>query len=129
MILIDVEIYNKIENEFELFEAIVDTGSTYCVIEKGLSDNLGLESGDVLHLWQMGNALIVPKARMKLRYKGNEYDVEGLIVEIKQSYKKPITKEEFCTRPESPHPLTNRIIIGKSLLDKLSPNDYRELFL
>ncbi len=82
MILIDVEIYNKTENEFELFESIIDTGSTYCVIEKQIADKLGLESGDILHLWQMGNALAVPKTKMKLRYKRTEYDVDGLIVEI-----------------------------------------------
>lgn len=127
MILIDI-VYSKIEDEFELFEAIVDTGSTYCVIGKQTTDNLGMET-KILQLWQMENTLIVPKAKIKLRYNGNGYDVGGLMVEIEESYKQPIAREEFCARPASPHPLTNRIVIGKSLLDKLSKEEYKELFL
>jgi len=32
MILIDVEVYNNVKRLYELFEAIVDTGATFCVI-------------------------------------------------------------------------------------------------
>ena len=44
------------------------------------------------------------------------------------SYKRPILQEEGCTRPESPHPLANRIVVGKTLLDILSEHEYRKLF-
>lgn len=30
MILIDIEIYNLSKKRYELFEAIVDTGATFC---------------------------------------------------------------------------------------------------
>jgi len=53
MILIDVELWNEIKKEFEIFEALVDTGSTYCVIEKSIADGLGLRTLEILHLWQM----------------------------------------------------------------------------
>lgn len=33
MILTDVKIWNEVKEEFEVFEALVDTGSTYCVID------------------------------------------------------------------------------------------------
>ena len=38
MILIDVDLWNAERKEFELFEALVDTGSSYCVIEKSIAD-------------------------------------------------------------------------------------------
>jgi len=121
-------LWNEIKKEFEVFEALIDTGSTYCVIEKSISDSLGLQTLGVLHLWQMGGPLNVPKTKLKIRYRDKEYDVEGLIVEIKTSYKRQMFPEEECTRPESPHPLTNRIIIGKTLLDKLPKDEYENLF-
>lgn len=128
MILIDIQVFNKRREEFQIFECIVDTGATFCVVEKTIAEELGLFSLEILHLWQMGEALNIPKTRMKIRYKGEVYLVEGLIVEIRESYKRPILAKEKCTRPESPHPLTNRIIIGQSFLDKLSPPEYRKLF-
>lgn len=109
MILIDIELWNEIKKEFEIFEALVDTGSTYCVIEKSTAEKLGLRALEVLHLWQMGESLNVPKTELKIRYEGKKYNVEGLIVEVKASYKRQMLPEEECTRPESPHPLSNRI--------------------
>jgi predicted aspartyl protease len=128
MILMDVKIWNEVKKEFEVFEALVDTGSTYCVIEKSIAEDLGLPTLEVLHLWQMGESLNVPKTKLRVRYNEEEYGIEGLIVEVKASYKRPILKGEECTRPESPHPLANRIVIGKTLLDKLPEEGYRELF-
>jgi hypothetical protein len=61
-------------------------------------------------------------------YKGEEYMIEGLVVEIRDSYKRPMLPEEECTRPESPHPLTNRVIIGNTFIDKLSEEEYTKLF-
>lgn len=129
MILIDIELWNEIKKEFEVFEALVDTGSTYCVIEKSIAENLGLSTLEVLHLWQMGESLNVPKTKLRIKYEGKEYEIEGLIVEVKTSYKRQMLPEEECTRPESPHPLTNRIIVGKTLLDKLPEQEYRKLFM
>ena len=128
MILIDVDLWNAVKKEFELFEALVDTGSSYCVIEKSIADALGLEMDGILHLWQMGEPLNVPLAKLRCRYKGEEYMIEGLVVEIKDSYKRPMLPEEECTRPESPHPLTNRVIIGNTFIDKLSEEEYTKLF-
>jgi len=128
MILIDVDLWNKAKKEFELFEALVDTGSSYCVIEKSIADALGLEKDGILHLWQMGEPLNVPLTKLRCRYGEKEYKVEWLIVEIKNSYKRPILPEEECTRPESPHPLTNRVIIGNTFTDRLSEEEYTKLF-
>jgi predicted aspartyl protease len=129
MILIDIEIWNEIKKEFEVFEGLVDTGATYCVVEKSIAERLGLPSLNVLHLWQMGDALNVPRTIIRVRYGKKEYKIESLIVEIKTSYKRPILPEEKCMRPESPHPLTNRIVVGKSFLDKLTKEEYRKLFM
>lgn len=60
MILIDIEIWNEPGKEYEVFEALVDTGSTYCVIEKSIAEGLGLKTLNVIHLWQMGEPLNVP---------------------------------------------------------------------
>ena len=128
MILIDVNLWNEIKKEFELFEALVDTGSSYCVIEKSIADALGLKMNGMQHLWQMGEPLNVPLTKLRCRYREKEYKIWGLIVEIRGRYKRVMLSEEECTRPESPHPLTNRIIIGKTLLDKLSEEEYTRLF-
>jgi len=128
MILTDVEIFNHQREEFETFESLVDTGSTYCVIEQSIAETLGLKPLDILHLWQMGDPLNVPKTNLKARYGGAEYPIEGLIIEIKESYKRPIIEGERCTRPEASHPLTNRIVVGKSLLDKIPDEEYKEIF-
>jgi len=121
-------LWNEVKKEFELFEALVNTGSSYCVIEKSIANALGLETNGILHLWQMGEPLNIPLTKARCRYREKEYEVGGLIVELKDSYKRPILPEEKCTRPESPHPLTNRVIIGKTLLDKLSEEEYTKLF-
>lgn len=128
MILTDVEIFNQEKEEWEEFEALVDTGSTYCIIEKSLAQNLGLKPLDILHLWQMGDPLNVPKTSLKARYGGAEYHLKGLIIEIKETHKRPIIEGERCTRPKAPHPLTNRIIVGKSLLDKIPDKEYKKIF-
>ena len=128
MILIDIEIWNEVRKEFEVFEALIDTGSTYCVIEKSIAESLGLKTLELLHLWQMGEPLNVPKTILRIRYEGRKYRVEGLIVEVKASYKREMLPEEKCTRPTSPHPLSNRIVVGKTLFDKLPEKDYRKLF-
>ena len=128
MILTDVEIWNGVKKEFEVFEALVDTGSTYCVVEKSIAEELGLPTLEVLHLWQMGESLNVPKTRLRVRYSEEEYQIDGLIIEVKVSYKRPMLKTEECTRPKSPHPLANRIVVGKTLLDKLPEQEYGELF-
>jgi|GEM_PF-4281798 len=47
MILIDVDLWNEVMKEFELFEALVDTGSSYCVIEKSHSNKIPLDSKNV----------------------------------------------------------------------------------
>lgn len=128
MIMIDLELWDEIKKEFVLFESLVDTGSTYCVIEKSIAEATGLRPLKVLHLWQMGESLNVPKTELRVRYNGKEYEIEGLIVEVKASYKRQRFPDEECTRPESPHPLTNRIIVGKTLLDKLPEEEYARLF-
>jgi predicted aspartyl protease len=46
MILIDVEVCNNVKRLYELFEAIVDTGATFCVIGKHVSDKLGLAQAE-----------------------------------------------------------------------------------
>ena len=94
MILTDVKIWNEVKKEFEVFEALVDTGSTYCVIEKSIAEDLGLSTLEVLHLWQMGESLNVPKTKFRVRYNEEEYGIEGLIVEVKASYKRHILKGE-----------------------------------
>ena len=67
MIMIDIEIWNEVKKEFVLFEALVDTGSTYCVIEKSIAESVGLKTLEVLHLWQMGDSLkMFQKQNLKL---------------------------------------------------------------
>jgi hypothetical protein len=39
MIVIDVEIYNHPKKRYELFEAVVDTGATFCALAKRAPSN------------------------------------------------------------------------------------------
>lgn len=128
MILAEVEIYNRPRRRFEKLEAIVDTGSTLCVIEKSLSVRLGLPQQEIKHLWQMAGPLNAPATTLRLRFMGKVYVVRGLIVEIKPSHKQWVSEDEKCTRPEPPHPLTNALVLGKSFLDQLPAPLHRSLF-
>ena len=42
MILVDVEVYNRIKKRYELLEAIIDTGATLCAVAKHIADETGL---------------------------------------------------------------------------------------
>lgn len=42
MILVDVEVYNHIKKRYELLEAIIDTGATFCAVAKHIADETGL---------------------------------------------------------------------------------------
>lgn len=128
MILIDVEVYNNVKRLYELFEAIVDTGATFCVIGKHVSDKMGLVQVEKLHLWQVDSPLILSRVILKIRYKEGEYSVEGVVADIKEGYLRPATVNEICKRPQAPHPLMSRIILGKSFLDKLTEIQRKEIF-
>ncbi|MCP8320732.1 MAG: hypothetical protein H3Z52_07305 [archaeon] len=126
MILIDVEIYNHFKRRYELFEAIVDTGATFCALAKQIAEEIGLPSHESIHLWQVNSPLTLTKTTLKIRYKKEHY-ADGVIVDIDRNYLRSATPDEKCKRPLAPHPLSNRIIVGKNFLEKLSKEERKEI--
>jgi len=126
--MIDVEVYNNVKRLYELFEAIVDTGATFCAIGKHVSDKMGLTQAGKLHLWQVDSPLISSRAILRIRYRKGEHNVEGVVVDISEGYLRSATANEICKRPLAPHPLMSRIILGKSFLDRLTEIQRREIF-
>ena len=128
MILIDLEVYNNVKRLYGLFDVIVDTGATFCVIGKHVSDKLGLARAERLHLWQVDSPLILSRAILKIRYQEVEYSVEGVVADIDEDYLRPATANEICKRPQAPHPLMSRIILGNSFLDRLTEAQRKGIF-
>ncbi|MFQ5710387.1 MAG: hypothetical protein ACE5GD_01265 [Candidatus Geothermarchaeales archaeon] len=123
MILIDVEVYNHVKKRYELLEAIVDTGATFCAI----ADETGLPTNESIHLWQVNAPLTSAKTTLKIRYRESEHNVDGVVIDIAKDYLRPATPNEKCKRPLTPHPLSNRIILGKNFLEKLSKEEREEI--
>ena len=127
MILMDVEVYNNIRRLYEVFEALVDTGATFCVIAEHITEKMGYVAGEKVHLWQVDSPLTLSKSTLRIKYGEKEHDVEAVIVNIREDYLRLALSNEKCKRPVSPHPLTSRIILGKSFLDKLSESERKEI--
>ena len=127
MLLIDIEIYNHSKKRYELFEAIVDTGATFCAIAKHIADEIGLPLQDSIHLWQVNSPLTTTKTTLKIRYRKSENRLDCVIVDVAGGYLRPATPDEKCKRPLTPHPLSSRIIVGKNFLEKLSEEDRKEI--
>jgi len=99
MILIDLEIYNHSKKRYELFEAIVDTGATFCALAKHIANKTGLPLQESIHLWQVNSPLTLVKTILKIRYGKGEHYVDGVIVNIARNYLRPATPDEKCKRP------------------------------
>lgn len=50
MILIDIEVYNNIKKLYETFEALVDTGATFCAVAKHIAEEMGYTPREKIHL-------------------------------------------------------------------------------
>lgn len=127
MILIDMEVFDNIKKLYEIFEAIVDTGATFCVLAGHIAQIMGYKPEDKVHLWQINGPLVPPTSTLKLRYKKKEYSVESVIIDINKNYLQSAKDDEKCTRPVTPHPLASRIILGKSFLEKLTESERKEI--
>jgi len=132
MILIDVEVYNNVKKLYELFEAIVDTGATFCVMAEHIARKMGVvprEKEGKIHLWQVDGPLVLSESIFRIRYREKEQNVEVVIVSLCEDYLRLATPNEICERPTTPHPLTSRIILGKSFLDKLGEGERKEILV
>jgi len=127
LILLDIRVYNNIERLYEIFEAIVDTGATFCVIARHIARKMGYLPKEKIHLWQVNSPLTLSKSTIKIKYEEREHDVDGVIVDIQKDYLHSSTPKEKCKRPITPHPLASRIILGKTFLDKLTESERREI--
>lgn len=127
MILIDIGIYNHSKRRYELFEAIVDTGATFCAIAKHIADKIRIPHHESIHLWQVNDSLTLTKTTLKIRYEKSEHHIGGVIVDIPKNYLRPATPDEKCKRPPTPHPLSSRIIVGKNFLEKLREEERKEI--
>jgi len=127
LILIDIKVYNNIERLHQVFEAIVDTGTTFCVIARHIARKMGYLPKEKIHLWQVNSPLTLSKSTMKIKYEEREHDVDGVIVDIQKDYLRSSTPKEKCKHPVTPHPLASRIILGKTFLDKLTGSERREI--
>lgn len=130
MILIKVEIYSVIKQEFIPFEGLIDTGATICAIAKHNAELLGVQVKDeMIHLWQVRDPLTLNKSLLKIRYNKNVYDLEVVVIDIPKEHCRDILKGEECTRPEYRNPLSERIILGENFLKSLSDSEKRKLGL
>jgi len=127
VILIDIEVYNNIEKQYETFEAIVDTGATFCVMAEHIADKMGCQAQEKIHLWQVNSPLTLSKSTLKIKYKQKEHHAETVIVDINKDHLRPATPNEKCKRPPTPHPLASRIILGKTFLDKLTETERKQV--
>ena len=127
MILVDIEVFDNIKKLYEIFEAIVDTGATFCVLAGHIAKIMGYKPEDKVHLWQVNGPLVPSTSTLKLRYKKKEYNVESVIIDINKNYLNTAKASEKCTRPVTPHPLASRIILGKSFLEKLTESERKEI--
>jgi len=127
LILIDIKIYNNIKKLYEIFEAIVDTGATFSVIAEHIAQEMGYQPQEKIHLWQVNSPLTLSKSTLKIKYQEREHHIEGVIVDIHKDYLRSATPNEKCKRPNTPHPLTSRIILGKTFLDKLTENERKQI--
>jgi len=125
LILLDIRVYNNIERLYEIFEAIVDTGATFCVIARHIARKMGYLPKEKIHLWQVDGPLTLSKSSIRIKYREREHCVEGVIVDIQKDYLRSSTPKEKCKRPITPHPLASRIILGKTFLDKLTESERR----
>jgi hypothetical protein len=127
MILTEVELYDPLNRAWVLFEAIVDTGATYCGIAEHVAHKLGLEEREEVHLWQVENPAVSSIVLLKLRFGQKSYEVETIAVKIKEEYRRDATPDEDCTRPFHPHPLTARVLLGLNFLQLLPIEEYEGL--
>lgn len=130
MIIRDLEIYSPSQAAYVWVEAIIDTGASVCVVPAHVAKALGLAlEPDVSHLWQVRDPLTLHQATLNIRYNNQPYNVEAAVVDIPPASRRIATPEEHCTRPQTPHPLTQRIIIGESFLRQLPPEDRQAILL
>ena len=118
MITVEIEIYSSVHKEHQIFEAIVDTGASFYVIPKHVSDRIGFtEERKKIHMWQVCDPLVLTKGKIKTRFRKKLYEVEAVVVDIPLEYQRDFIKGEECTRPEYRNPLSNRIILGENFLN------------
>lgn len=129
MIVRDVEVYSPRRDDYVVIEAIIDTGASVCVLAQHLAEELGVAvRTETSHLWQVRDPLVLCQATVPVRHHHRLYQAQATVVDIPESYRRPIQYGEECTRPSSPHPLTERMIIGESFLNQL-PIEERHLVL
>lgn len=128
MITVEIEIYSPVHKEYHIFEAIVDTGASFCVIPKHVADRIGFtEERKKVHMWQVCDPLVLTKGKINTRFREKLYGVEAVVVDIPSKYQRDIIRGEECTRPEHRNPLSNRIILGENFLNKLSETERRQI--
>jgi len=127
VILIDIKVYDNITKLYEVFEAIVDTGATFCVMAEHVARKMGYRPQERIHLWQVNSPLTLSKSILKIKYEEREHHIEAVIVDIRKDYLRSATPNEKCKRPITPHPLTSRIILGKTFLDKLTETQRKQI--
>lgn len=126
---IDIEIYSLREQRYRIFEGLIDTGASICAISKHIADDLGLEIvGDKKHLWQVRDPLILKSALLNVRYEGEIYkDIETVIVDIPEQFRRDAFSSEECTRPLRANPLSMKVILGYTFFMKLSTQERNKL--
>ena len=130
MIVRDVEVYSPRRECHVYVEAIIDTDASMCVIPWHISEELGIPTEtERSHLWQVRDPLVLFRSALQIHYLEKSYEVQTSVVEIPEEYRRSIQRGEECTRPSSPHPLTQRIIIGENFLNRLSVEERQQILL
>jgi len=130
VITIAVQVFSPAEQRERTFEALIDTGANTCAIAEHIAQDLGLAiSLDPVHLWQVRDPLTLRQTQLDVRYNGQPYLVEAVVIDIPEALRRNALPQEYCTRPNHAHPLTTRIVLGENFFNQLSEEDRRSIGL
>ena len=130
MILIRVELYSPLREDYVPQEAIIDTGANICAIAEHVAERFGLAIvEETTHLWQVRDPLVLRRTKLNLLYNEQGYSVEAVVVDIPENLRCAVLPEEECTRPLHAHPLSSRIVLGENFFNLLPELDRHSIGL
>ena len=128
MTLGEIRIFAPVWNEFIDIDCVIDTGADVCAIPLHLAALLGIVASDGrIHMWQVRDPLTLSEARTRLEWEGHAHEVDTVLLDIPSAFRRPAVPAEHCTRPDEPHLLSDRIIVGENFISLLDDRSRRRL--
>ncbi len=124
MTLGEIRIFAPVWNEFVDIDCVIDTGADVCAVPAHLAALLEIIASDtIIHLWQVLDPVTLAETRIRLEWEEITRDVDAVVLDIPSEFRRWANPAEHCTRPDEPHLLSDRIVVGEnfiSLLDDAS---------